>query len=1198
MQETLRNASSTAAARATSSSAPVPSQMFEDAVRPFPGARVLVVEEMTSNDRDRDRLPVGTRGVVKLIDESGDAQVDFFGIPKLKWIFKRNFGKLQVFSATAAGAYAPVEAPKAAETAPAPTTVERQPRDSHSEGQARRAGPPFAEDWSGQGRAGRLSLDSDKSRFLLPTRSSAPAEIRSTSADRRQPLLPTADSVPSCGTPLVPSCGTPLAPSGPSYPSSPPRREVAPRQRGRAAHGESAQQCGSAAESRPAALEVTRIVSMPSPQRSSLAEASSRSGGRNGSGSPTRERVITSAANAISMTPPAGTGLQRMRSAESLLPPGQPPNEAVAEAKDEYARTLATMIDGITSAIAVSSGGSDPGASSGSGAPLPGVVRLRRCLASLEQQVRMHPKAVEQLDKGTVASLLDLVGVVSNLAAVPRETQERVMDLVRRSCGRKVEATWSPTKQVPTTTGTIVYPEGPPPNRQVASTSSATATLRAGGRALSHTPASCTPAAVKAARSKSPLPRTTAQSVRQVSETSAGTGTAAERPATSISPSKAVAAEQQPRERTVLRARSSDNAPADRVRAASCQAPTAGRTVLTVANGQNATLTPLFVATDGNPQKITWKADGTVVKESLATCVAAPVYSGLNANVASGARTWVTIPVAQGVQNADGKMVTTGSFDQKYDVDSWLDAASEFEMNTDFDVAVALRSKREPDLAAIQDIMKEESNGKRTIQALADKLMLHRLIANLGIPQMPNLLAAERAVTAQDMATLIHHHLNGPQKREVILKPTHLSNGSGVVTISTPQAHERQATVDYLVSHVTKFLAERAAPRESAALRSLRPGVVVQPKYKSVVEFKMPLELRVMVLWGKVRMSFWWWGRDVPESTRNAWFARKAATPGKALDINTDTWECIHEHSPNNPGFFSSLKLFKRHLRETAIAAEALATAVGAPFLRADFFVGSAEWGVRLNEVAYGCGAEYRNMVPDGSSNRVVDDSLAIGYILLEGYRRCRRRAPPEHFLSRLGATGFSYADLTVREIPASLRPSLPPGAAREGAGTDCEEFAVSEDQCKTPSIGGGLGAAVVPAGQVLRPLAKASQAPMMSSVIRSSVSAAVASASAGAAQARAKTNIQVVHQSYAPPMKAASPRLHTRTLESVQSDVLRPQRLVSGSSCAVAASGPLVAESSRARYRRSTSALPTPRSASRALQTPAGVSSVPLRCY
>lgn len=408
----------------------------------------------------------------------------------------------------------------------------------------------------------------------------------------------------------------------------------------------------------------------------------------------------------------------------------------------------------------------------------------------------------------------------------------------------------------------------------------------------------------------------------------------------------------------------------------------------------------------------------------------------------------------------------------KADVRPWLEAAKTFDMNTDFDISSALQRvsgcrKLKLDLAGLMALMKEESSGKMTIQALADKLLLHKLVAHMGIPQMPAMMSINHAAQAPTIQREVEHmvfsHLCSSESSDIVLKPTHLSNGKGVVIVSPIRldgedyAHkikEVDSTIKYLVVHIENHLREQAGAHESVALRTLQPGFIAQPKYQSVVGFKTPLELRVVVLWGKARLALWWWGRGAaPDEfpNRNAWLVRRPAQDGELSE--QDSWEVVHEHSGSNQGFDRAVALFRKHISAIATTAEALAVAVGAPFLRADFFVGSPQYGVRLNEVAYGCGVDYKNRVQNESSDwegRIVDDAPAIAHILQEGMAYCKSRQPPEHFLSRLGAEGTTYRGLAVSAVSSGqdvLMPDCPIGRRADG---NCEEFVVPEDLCST----------------------------------------------------------------------------------------------------------------------------------------------------
>merc|ERR1712136_243782 len=192
------------------------------------------------------------------------------------------------------------------------------------------------------------------------------------------------------------------------------------------------------------------------------------------------------------------------------------------------------------------------------------------------------------------------------------------------------------------------------------------------------------------------------------------------------------------------------------------------------------------------------------------------------------------------------------------------------------------------------------------------------------------------------------------------------------------------------------------------ALQSLSPGFIAQAKYQSSVAFGLPLELRVTALWGRVRVGVWWWGDLAPQ--RNAWVVRRP------------------------------------HMPKMVATTEHMANAVGAPFLRADFFVGNVEFGVRLNEVAYGSGVEYRRR--DGGVH--YNDAAAIAQILQEGTEVCHSHLPAEVFLKRLGLHGEAYGEASVQPLPIPQRVPLPPGALRAEKDHHSAQ-AVPPDQCETP---------------------------------------------------------------------------------------------------------------------------------------------------
>lgn len=327
----------------------------------------------------------------------------------------------------------------------------------------------------------------------------------------------------------------------------------------------------------------------------------------------------------------------------------------------------------------------------------------------------------------------------------------------------------------------------------------------------------------------------------------------------------------------------------------------------------------------------------------------------------------------------------------------------------------------------LMTLIKAQSAGKGTIQALGDKIILSKLLDNLGIPQMPLLYSVYGKVDSCAVTKLVSdiESSGDSESYDIVVKPTHLSSGQGLLVLSKKRWDKEGLTAVKLVKHMENFLGKKAADCESEALKSLMPGFIVQPRYQSPVAFSFPLEMRVVTVWGKARLGVWWWGRQSePKGRRTTWMVRCPKTPG--LLRPDDDWEALHEHGGDNRGFDVALALFKEAMSPMAAAAEEIAVAVGAPFLRSDFFVGSPKWGIRLNEVAYGSGVDYKRRRPGSSPkatganacNEHVDDGPAIAQILQEGFSLCQQK-PPSHFLQLLGAKSASY------EPPAQVQAKL-----------------------------------------------------------------------------------------------------------------------------------------------------------------------------
>merc|ERR1719440_2248270 len=132
-------------------------------------------------------------------------------------------------------------------------------------------------------------------------------------------------------------------------------------------------------------------------------------------------------------------------------------------------------------------------------------------------------------------------------------------------------------------------------------------------------------------------------------------------------------------------------------------------------------------------------------------------------------------------------------------------------MNSDFDTASAFNATQ-ANLYDLSCTLRTASAGKWTCQALADKLVLHRVLRNLRIPQMPvHFINEGAAVSRADVESFVLKHLCSPSSTPVAMKPTHLSNGTGVIFVGRV-AHEDgpQPTINYLVHHLQKYLSQKS----------------------------------------------------------------------------------------------------------------------------------------------------------------------------------------------------------------------------------------------------------------------------------------------------------------------------------------------------------------------------------------------------
>lgn len=383
----------------------------------------------------------------------------------------------------------------------------------------------------------------------------------------------------------------------------------------------------------------------------------------------------------------------------------------------------------------------------------------------------------------------------------------------------------------------------------------------------------------------------------------------------------------------------------------------------------------------------------------------------------------------------------------------WLQAAADFEVNADFDVSAALASKGGAlNFPELLSLMKTESKGKSTIQALGDKILLGKMLDNLGIPQMPMLFACHGSVDKAEVEELVRLIETSTEEDafDIVVKPTHLSSSVGTLILSRESWIAGAWDSSKLVAHMEHFLAVKADDSESEALKSLRPGFVVQKCYRSSVQFNAPLEMRVVTLWGKAHVGIWWWGAGHP---RTSWLVPCAE------NARQEEWEVLHCHTGYNPGFDAALNVFRSAMPAMAAAAEAIAKATGAPFLRSDFFVGSSKWGIRLNEVAYGSGCFLARKQAVSGTLLAVDDGPRVSHILQAGYKVAKFRSAALS-LAGLGARGTSYEtdEKDMSGVPGlhidalvENAPKIPLATAQALAKFNCAGTpAVAECNCRT----------------------------------------------------------------------------------------------------------------------------------------------------
>lgn len=187
----------------------------------------------------------------------------------------------------------------------------------------------------------------------------------------------------------------------------------------------------------------------------------------------------------------------------------------------------------------------------------------------------------------------------------------------------------------------------------------------------------------------------------------------------------------------------------------------------------------------------------------------------------------------------------------------YIDAARTFDLNADFDSPSLKLLDCGYDLegedtyhSKVLPALKKDSENRASITAIGDKLLLNRVISKLNlnadvqVQQMDVLLWAQMrdgTIFPENFVALLGEFVekftdvtdvpeDGQKGCAFILKPTHLSNGNGMLAMSRDKYHGEGWSVDRLKAHILQVL-EAKASGESEALQAVIPGVIFQSCY-------------------------------------------------------------------------------------------------------------------------------------------------------------------------------------------------------------------------------------------------------------------------------------------------------------------------------------------------------------------------------
>jgi len=304
--------------------------------------------------------------------------------------------------------------------------------------------------------------------------------------------------------------------------------------------------------------------------------------------------------------------------------------------------------------------------------------------------------------------------------------------------------------------------------------------------------------------------------------------------------------------------------------------------------------------------------------------------------------------------------------------------------------------------AARESMLRVSDGTKASIVAMEDKLMLHRLVDGLDASVCPGVERIKQVPIrawvqwhGSDVTVAAVDLEHAPEN--LWFKPTHLSNSDGGSPWSKSEYGNRHQFMDFVKTSCEWFKDKgQSTGRISEAGQRVAPGCVVQDMYpkardrnNDVWPSYSPLELRVQVNWGRGHMVALTSGGHVFIGFNRQRPVQGGAAEWSHFALGFDS----SSQKPYPAAHVDEVVNYLRQFLDTVVLqAECLATALGVPWARIDFFVPppGSTWPVVFNELEVVSGVQWtleKPMLPAGFK-------LPTGFEHLEhdDYRHARQQ--------------------------------------------------------------------------------------------------------------------------------------------------------------------------------------------------------------